>query len=246
METKEEWFERWFDSPYYHVLYQGRDESEARSFLDHLVDFLHPATGAKMLDVACGKGRHSIYLYKKGFDVTGFDLSPENLVCNIRYKKERLAFFQHDMREVFRINYFDYVLNLFSSFGYFKDEGDNAKTIYANATALKPGGFLVLDYMNSSRVKKMLVTEEEKTINGIAFHISKKIENRRVIKKINFNDHDHPYEFYEQLCLFGLADFEKYFSTAQLTIIHVFGDYNLNAFNEDTSERLILIAKKTE
>src|SRR5436853_6516213 len=64
--TKREWFESWFDSPYYHVLYKERDDLEARSFLDSLIGYLNPAPGSTILDVACGKGRHSLYLNQKG------------------------------------------------------------------------------------------------------------------------------------------------------------------------------------
>src|SRR5438034_11636297 len=107
-----EWFESWFNSPYYHILYKDRDESEARLFLDNLISFLKPPPGAKILDVACGKGRHSVYLNKKGFQVAGFDLSPENIAHNRQFENDTLSFSVHDMREVFRRNYFDYVLNL--------------------------------------------------------------------------------------------------------------------------------------
>src|SRR5439155_8599597 len=118
-------FESWFNSPYYHVLYKERNEKEAHSFLDMLIHFLRPMPGAKILDVACGKGRHSLYLNQKGFNVTGFDLSPENIDYDLQFQNDTLSFFRHDMREIFRVNHFDYVFNLFSSFGYFKEESDN-------------------------------------------------------------------------------------------------------------------------
>lgn len=244
MTTKKEWFESWFDSPYYHVLYKERNEKEAQSFLDSLIDFITPAQGSKILDVACGKGRHSLYLNQKGFDVTGFDLSPENIEYDVQFENEKLSFFKHDMREIFRINYFDCVFNLFSSFGYFIKERDHTKTIYAHAAALKPGGILVLDYMNSVKVTSCLIADELKTINGITFHINRKIENGIVVKKIILSDHGKEYEFAERLCLFSRKDFETYFTNSRLAITAIFGDYQLNAFNEKKSERLILIAKK--
>lgn len=244
VDSNKEWFERWFDSPYYHVLYKERDEQEAQLFLDHLIEFLKPFAGAQILDVACGKGRHAVYLNKKGFAVTGFDLSPENIEYTLPFENDRLTFFNHDMRKLFRTNFFDYVLNLFSSFGYFENETDNSKTIYANANSLKPGGILVVDYLNSVKVKNTLVANEKKTINGIKFHISRNIESGNVIKKINFSDLGQDYEFYERLCLFERKDFEKYFAECHLQVTNVFGDYDLNEFDERKSNRLILIAKK--
>lgn len=244
MNSKKEWFESWFDSPYYHVLYKERNENEAHSLLDNLINFLKPVTDSKILDVACGKGRHSLYLHRKGFTVTGFDLSPENIEYDRQFENDRLSFFKHDMREIFRNHYFDYVFNLFSSFGYFEKEQDNAKTIHANAASLKTGGILVLDYMNSVKVKNTLIPDESKTINGITFHIHRKIEHGNVIKKINFSDQGIDYEFYERLYLFDRKDFEKYFINDHLQVTHVFGDYDLNAFDENKSDRLIFTAKK--
>ncbi|MCX6292115.1 MAG: class I SAM-dependent methyltransferase [Bacteroidetes bacterium] len=238
------WFESWFDSPYYHILYKERDDQEAKLFLDHLIQFLKPANGARILDVACGKGRHALYLNEKGFDVTGFDLSPENIEYDQQYENEKLSFFIHDMREVFRVNYFDCVFNLFSSFGYFEKERDHTLTIRANAESLKEGGILVLDFMNSVKVKSRLVAEESKTMDGISFRIQKKIENGSILKKISFTDGGKEYEFCERLRLFTREDFEKYFSQYNLSIVRVAGDYMLNAFDEQHSERLILIARK--
>lgn len=244
MKTTTEWFECWFNSEYYHILYKDRDEKEAQLFLDKLIEFLKPKPGARILDVACGKGRHAVYLNKKGFDVTGFDLSSESIEYDQQFENETLTFFMHDMREIFRVNYFDYVFNLFSSFGYFEKEHDNAKTIIANAASLKPGGILVLDYMNSVKVKATLIANESKTIDGIDFTVNKTIENKNVIKKISFTDKGISHEFYEQLSLFTKNDFEKYFSKNKLAITHVFGDYNFAAFDEINSDRLIFIAKK--
>ena len=113
------WFKDWFNSPYYHNLYFKRDENEAAAFIDNLVNYLSPAPGSKMLDVACGRGRHSIQLAAKGFDVTGIDLSEDSINYALQFEKDNLHFYQHDMRLPFRINYYDFAFNFFTSFGYF-------------------------------------------------------------------------------------------------------------------------------
>ena len=93
MDTKKtEWFESWFDSPFYHILYKDRDDKEAKLFLDNLINHLHPGQGAKILDVACGKGRHSLYLNRKGFTVCGFDLSKESILHNKKNETKTLTF----------------------------------------------------------------------------------------------------------------------------------------------------------
>jgi 2-polyprenyl-3-methyl-5-hydroxy-6-metoxy-1,4-benzoquinol methylase len=117
------WFKDWFNSPYYHQLYFNRDEQEAAAFIDKLIDYLKPLPGSTMLDVACGKGRHSIQLANNGFDVTGIDLSDDSINEALQSETAQLHFYRHDMRLPFWINYFNYAFNFFTSFGYFKTGG---------------------------------------------------------------------------------------------------------------------------
>src|SRR5688500_2509825 len=119
-QPEQEWFSTWFDSPYYHILYNNRDEQEAEQFMDKLLAYLHPKPHEKVLDLACGKGRHSVYLNQKGFDVTGIDLSEQSIAYARQFENERLHFAVHDMREVYQPETFDFILNLFTSFGYFE------------------------------------------------------------------------------------------------------------------------------
>jgi SAM-dependent methyltransferase len=240
-----EWFESWFDSPYYHVLYKNRDFSEAELFIDKLIQLIEPSKASRVLDLACGKGRHSIYLNKKGFNVTGIDLSEKSITCAKTAENETLHFYMHDMRKLFRTNYFDLVLNLFTSFGYFEQERDDMSTINAVYKSLKPNGTFVLDFMNSKKVIQNLSCQEYKIIDGIDFKISKTYENRFIIKKIEFSDKGKNYSFEERVKALTLADFEKYFQANKLKIVHLRGDYELNEFNENSSERLIIVAKKS-
>ena len=114
------WYKEWFDSPYYHKLYFERDEKEAEAFIRKLVEHLKPAKGSRMLDIACGRGRHSRTLSSMGFDVTGIDLSPSSIEFAKKIETGKLEFFVHDMRLPFRANYYDYAFNFFTSFGYFR------------------------------------------------------------------------------------------------------------------------------
>ena len=77
--NSESWFTSWFDTPYYHILYKDRDDKEAQIFMDNIVHYLNLPEEAKILDLACGKGRHSIYLNKLGYNVTGVDLSENSI-----------------------------------------------------------------------------------------------------------------------------------------------------------------------
>ncbi len=242
---KTEWFESWFDSPYYHILYKDRDDNEAKLFLDNLIKYLQPKQGAKILDVACGKGRHSVHLNKSGFIVSGFDLSKESIDFNKKNASDSLSFFVHDMRNIFRENEFNIVFNLFSSFGYFDDHADNEKVIHANAVSLISGGVLVLDYMNSKKVSKNLVAKDEKICRGIKFTQQRKIDSGKIIKNISFSAEEKNYFFEEHLQLYSLTDFEKMFDKNNLTIKNIFGDYMMNEFDENNSDRMIMVAEKS-
>ncbi|MFZ4059577.1 MAG: class I SAM-dependent methyltransferase, partial [Ferruginibacter sp.] len=148
MKQKKAWFKDWFNSPYYHQLYNNRDEQEAANFIDQLIDYLQPTTGATMLDVACGKGRHSIQLAAKGFDVTGIDLSEESIQEALKSETDMLHFYKHDMRLPFRINYYDFVFNFFTSFGYFNTAREHHHAIRTMNQAVKHQGCFVMDYLN--------------------------------------------------------------------------------------------------
>ena len=167
MTAKKDWFELWFDSTYYDILYKHRDTEEAKYFIDRLLKHLSPAADATMLDLACGAGRHSIYLASKGFEVTGIDLSEKNIQLARQHEHEKLSFFKHDIRNYFRVHYFNYIFNFFTSFGYFNHERDNIKTLRAANWGLKNDGIIVIDFLNSHLVIKHLVPEEQKTIDGV-------------------------------------------------------------------------------
>lgn len=244
IKTDSEWFENWFDSKYYHILYQNRNYNEAELFIDNLYTFLKPQKGSIFLDLGCGKGRHSIYLNKKGATVTGMDLSPESIEHASLSSNDKLDFFVHDMRKVQRINYFDFVLNLFTSFGYFENDRDNYNVLKAVNSSLREGGTVVLDFMNAFKVLENLVLEEVKTLDGITFNISRRVEDGFIVKQIDFEDEGQVYSFQERVKALMLGDFEKYFSACGLKIVHLFGDYSLGGFDEKTSDRLIIIGVK--
>lgn len=242
---QEDWFKGWFDSDYYHILYKERDEEEAKLFIDKLITFFKPAENSCVLDLGCGKGRHAIYLNKKGLNVTGIDLSVRNISAAGKSENQSLSFFVHDMRKPFGVNYFDMAFNLFTSFGYFEKENDNHETIKWLAKSLKKEGLVVIDFMNSRKVISTLLEEEHKECEGIKFHISRFIENNFIVKQIDFVDDGRDYTFREKVKLLSLNDFKNYFEASGLKIIHLWGDYLLSDFDEKQSERLIIAAKKT-
>ncbi|AKD02752.1 class I SAM-dependent methyltransferase [Pontibacter korlensis] len=239
-----EWFSTWFDSPYYHILYQHRDMQEAQHFMDRLLAYLHPKPHEKLLDLACGKGRYSLYLNQKGFDVTGIDLSEKSIQFAKQHENERLHFVRHDMREVFRPEGFDFILNLFTSFGYFDTDTENVVALCAAAENLKHGGKLVIDFMNTDKVIDRLVATEEKEVQGINFKITRGVENGFIVKSIRFHDQGKEHNYVERVRALRQEDFLEYFSMTQLRLVETFGSYELTPYNQATSDRMIFVLKK--
>lgn len=234
------WYASWFDTPYYHILYKERDETEAAHFMDTLSNFLKLPQGAEVLDLACGKGRHAQYLNTLGYNVTGVDLSPESIAFAKQFENETLHFKEHDMCLPFPKK-FDAVFNLFTSFGYFENEEDNLRTIKAIKEELKEDGFGVIDFLNVEYIRQHLVPSEIKVVDGISFHINRKIEEGYIIKDIMFSHDNNDYSFTERVKAVSLSDFETYFKEANIQLKHCFGDYHLQPFSSLTSQRLILI-----
>lgn len=241
---QKEWFSSWFDTPYYHILYKNRDYSEASLFIDNITEFLKLKSHAVCWDLCCGKGRHSIYLNSKGYYVEGTDLSMQSIEEAGKSANDTLQFYQHDMRKLFRTNYFDVVFNLFTSFGYFERREDDLHVFDAVQKALKPGGLFVFDYLNSGYVKKIIVPQDTKTMEGIDFSISKRIEQNTIIKGINFTDRGKSFHYEERVKLFDRQYFENLAKDCRLNILNTFGNYQLQDFDPETSPRLILIMQK--
>jgi len=238
------WFEDWFNSPYYHILYKNRDETEAKRFIDNISLSLDIKNNAKILDLGCGRGRHAIYLSQKGFDVIGIDISPLNIRYAKKFKNDRLLFNVHDMQKPFKTNYFDYIMNLFTSFGYFEKDEENYLTISSAAKSLKPNGHLIIDFMNAKKVIDNLVEDETKNISGLQFEIHRFFENEFIVKQIKIVDRSKKYFFQERVKALTIKEFKKYFDASGFKIINLFGDYTLSKFDEKRSDRLILIGRK--
>lgn len=238
-ETKD-WYTSWFDTPFYHILYKHRDYQEAQSFMENLTSYLNIAENGTILDLACGKGRHAVYLNSIGYDVTGIDLSEKSIASAKRYENDTLHFEVHDMRKPYH-KQFNAVFNLFTSFGFFESDEDDLNTIKAIKANLKEYGIGVIDFLNADFVINNLVKENVKTIDGIDFHLKRFVENGFIVKDISFEIEGKPYHFQELVKALRLDDFEAMFNRANVQLLDVFGDYKLNKFHKDHSERLIMI-----
>jgi SAM-dependent methyltransferase len=246
MKHKKEWFSEWFNSPYYHILYQNRDEKEAEYFLRNVVQKLDFAAHHRIVDLACGKGRHAIYLNSLGYDVTGVDLACQSIENAKQYANDRLHFEVQDLRSLSVKNTYDIALNLFTSFGYFSSLEEDELVVKNVYSILKSKGIFLIDFMNAECVIKNLVERESKTINNIQFHISKWVENGFIHKRIEVVDDANRFEFTEKVQALHLHNFEEILSKQHFTITDTFGNYALDAFKKGVSDRLIIVAQKND
>jgi SAM-dependent methyltransferase len=240
--NSENWFSTWFDTPYYHILYKNRNDKEAQGFMDNITEYLNMPENGTILDLACGKGRHSIYLNKLGYQVTGVDLSENSIATANQSSNDTLEFKTHDMREPMNETY-DAIFNLFTSFGYFDKHEDNIKTLKTIKESINEYGFGVIDFFNADYIIENLVAEETKEIDGITFNIKRTVENNKIIKEIRFSDNGETYFFTEKVAAFTLTDFEAMMEEAGIYLLEIFGDYKLRKFYKTQSERLIMIFK---
>jgi SAM-dependent methyltransferase len=237
------WFKEWFNSRYYHLLYGKRDESEAETFIHNLMGVLQPESNSKFLDLACGKGRHALQIASYGYEVHGVDLSEESINAANLMANDHLVFKVQDMRSVYLPSYFNFIFNLFTSFGYFDQQEDNLLTLKAVRAGLKDGGVFVQDYFNAVKVESAMKAQEIKSIEGIDFEIRKHIDQGVIYKSIKFSDAGQDYQFCEQVNLFQLSDFEAMYKEAGFEITALYGNYQLEPFQTDISDRLIIISK---
>jgi len=242
MKNKTEWFQNWFDTPYYHLLYDHRNEEEAEFFMRMLIQFLKLKNGDKVLDLPCGKGRHARFLNAQGFDVVGADLSNNSINAAKIFENDKLKFRIHDMRDPL-IGRYNAIFNLFTSFGYFNEEKTNLNVLQHFKNALLPNGHIVIDFLNINKVKSELVPEITISKNDIYFNIKKYIENDFLIKEISFEIQCEKHNYMEKLQCLDLKKMSDIAKSTNLKVKYVFGDYNLSAFNEQESDRLILILR---
>lgn len=246
-DRQQAWYASWFDSPYYPLLYRHRDHSEAADFIERICQYLQLEPGSKALDLACGRGRHALVMARQGLAVTGLDLSESSLEDARKLAKAHPAlsvgFARHDMREIYAQETFHVIFNLFTSFGYFDDAHDDQRVLNAIATALRPGGIFVFDYLHAPFVQETHVPREELRIEDVEFSISRHITDDWIVKQILVKDGAHAYRFFEKVRHYSPQQLEDLLLQSGFTILRKFGNYQLEAPDEN-SPRCLFICQK--
>jgi SAM-dependent methyltransferase len=235
-----EWFEEWFNDAYLHV-YPHRDDADAERLVALLVRTLPWQPGWRVLDVACGEGRHARALAIAGARVVGLDLSPGLLA---RAREETLApLVRADMRLLpVRPGTMDLTVNLFTSFGYFDRDEEHAAALAGMVATVRPGGWFVLDFLHAARVRAALVAEEVTTLAGTPVRLRRRLAEggRFVVKDIELADGRR---FLERVRLFEPSDLAAMLTRAGAGIRHRLGDYD-GAPLAESSPRVLLLAER--
>ena len=236
-----EWFEQWFGEVYLD-LYPHRDAAEAARAVALLSAHGVVRPGERVLDLACGAGRHIAALEAAGARVTGLDLS-RPLLNAARASGARLLV-RADMRRLpIRGGAMDAVVNLFTSFGYFAGDHEHALVLREIARVLAPQGRFALDFLNAPAVRAGLVPRDEKTVQGRRVVQKRRLSDagRVVVKTIHLTGEDR--QFMERVRLFERPELEQMIAGAGLVVRQVFGDYD-GSPHAPTSPRLIILAER--
>lgn len=246
---KRDWFEEWFDSPLYELIYADRNQGEAERLADLIRQVIPPARWPHVLDLGCGRGRHSLSLARRGYDVTGVDLS-ETSIRTARTRAteqgvEGVRFLVGDMREPFPETV-DAVVNLFTSFAYFETDLENEQVLRNIHGMLRPGGRVLIDFLNASRVRSTYVPEERGEYEGIHYSIRRYEKDQAVHKEIHFRGTEpgQTRSYKERVKLYGLPWFKDGLASVGLRLIETYGDYEGGPFETDESPRLLMLAER--
>jgi SAM-dependent methyltransferase len=145
------WYETFFGEDYFKIYEEILTPERTAAQVDGIVSLLKLEDGARVLDLACGHGRHAIPLAKRGCEVTGYDLSEvflDRARADAKAQGARVRWIQGDMRELPFNGEFEAVINIFTAFGYFEDPEDDARTLRGIRKALRPGGRFLLETLH--------------------------------------------------------------------------------------------------
>ena len=234
-------FNEWFGTPYYAMLYGHRDDEEARAQVEGLASITGLAAGASVLDMACGRGRHARWFAERGMHVTGFDMNAD-AIATARQVAPEAEFHVHDMREPFATSRFDLVVNLFTSFGYFAHRSDDLSVLRAAHAALRPGGSLVIDFMNTPKVISALVANEERSVGDVRFTMTRRVHQGMVEKSIRIQDNGVKHHYMERVMALTPEEIVSMARQCGFSIAGRFGDFNGAPYDVERSERFLLWA----
>jgi len=242
-----EWWRKYFSEDYLKLYKHDKGESSREALA--VIRMLQLQPGEKILDLACGFGRHSLVLAEKGFAVTGYDLS-ESFLKKARELADSLAIGldlkQGDMRDIPYENEFDAVINMFTAFGFFDREEEDLKVLKGVYKALKPGGQFLMDIVNREYALSQTLARRWTRENDMYmleerffdyFRSRLELVNRLIFPSGEIREATY------SIRLYTLTEMLEFFNKAGLVLTDVYGDFN-GAFYNAESPRMILVTSK--
>jgi ubiquinone/menaquinone biosynthesis C-methylase UbiE len=243
------WYEQTFEEigEDFEIIFAGQMPRTGAQ-VEFAIQALRLAPGARVLDIACGVGRHSIELARRGYQVTGLDLSPTLL--NIAAERAGRAGVQvnwvrADMREIPFAQEFDAAFNIFSSWGYLESEAEDAKVLAAVARALKPGGAFLLETAHRDRLIRHFQPHTWHEGIGVVVleeSILDLLTGRLLSTHTAIYDDGRQRRWQINTRLYTAAELRRMLESAGFSISQSFGGYDGALLTLD-SPRLILVAE---
>lgn len=243
-----DWYEKSFGEDYL-LVYKHRDADGAAREVKKMISWLDLPPGSRVLDLCCGTGRHSLALADSGYRVSDVDLSGVLLREARRSDvRRRVEWHQADMRSLPLDGGFDAVLNLFTSFGYFREDGEQLKVLREIYRMLKPGGRFIIDFMNSPHVRVHLVPVSKREAEGQLIVEQREIVQDFVTKDIAITPikgNGEERRYHERVKLYTLGQMKRMLADAGLAVDGVHGGYDEDeGYEEQTSERMIFVGHR--
>ena len=236
------WYKEWFGEDYLE-LYAHRDAGEADVHLDFMESQLGGDTPPRaVLDLACGAGRHTAALRERGYRTLGVDLS-----LTLLAHPPRVPVVAGDMCCLpFADDTFDWILNFFTSFGYFESERQNFRVLEEIVRVLAPRGRFLIDFLNRDHVLAGLRPHEDREIDGRRVEIKRWYDeaSRRINKRIRISSHERPAHTYlESVRAYSRDEVTIGLRWAGLEVDATYGNFQGDPFDPQ-SERLIIVGHR--
>jgi SAM-dependent methyltransferase len=234
-----EWFEEWFGEDYLR-LYPHRDDADAERAVALIGRTVGLQRGWRVLDVACGAGRHAKAFMNAGASYFGLDLSATLL--RLARQVTDAPLIRADMRRLpIRPASMDLTVNLFTSFGYFDHDAEHTIALEEMISTVRRGGWFVIDFLNPAVVRRRLVPEETLSLPGEIVRVTRSVspDGRYVCKSIRAPQGRH---YMERVRLFEPDQISGMLEAAGVHVRHRFGDYDASPLTAE-ADRTILVGQ---
>lgn len=244
-----EWFRTFFDHDYIDRYARATDEAVTQLEVDGLIQALELEPPARVLDLACGYGRHAVVLARLGYEVTGFDLSFDLLAeAELRAQGAgaRVRLMEGDMRKLPFVHEFDVVVNLFTSFGFFDDERDSRRVMEGIHAALDEGGRLLVDVINRDAILRDFQPRLwRETDDGYVLSENDydPARSRLTGKQVHVSTSGRVAESSFSLRLYSMHELRALIEAAGFEVEVVYGGFDLSSFELD-SPRIVMVGRR--